>query len=143
QGARHGAETVHRWAVLFHNDRAAAGDVRAGRPGRVGCRRHRSEHGPVAGVRVRGDVDGRGSRPGDRGVQRQGPRWAAASGGEGDGEWEPGWRVRQLPGWLWWGVGARSSVAARLVLKDIAQIGPMLVLAGLTVGWAAEALRRA
>lgn len=30
-----------------------------------------------------------------------------------------------------------------MALEDIAQIGPMLVLAGLTVGWAAEAFRRA
>ena len=30
-----------------------------------------------------------------------------------------------------------------MVLEDVAQMGPMLVLAGLTVGWAAEALRRA
>jgi hypothetical protein len=30
-----------------------------------------------------------------------------------------------------------------MVLEDVAQMGPMLVLAGLTVGWAAEALRHA
>jgi hypothetical protein len=30
-----------------------------------------------------------------------------------------------------------------MVLEDVAQMSPMLVLAGLTVGWAAEAFRRA
>lgn len=30
-----------------------------------------------------------------------------------------------------------------MLLEDVAQMGPMLVLAGLTVGWVAEAARRA
>src|SRR5947207_913342 len=53
--ARYGAKVVHRRSRVLHLDGPASGDVRGGRPGRIGCRRDRSCHRPLARLRFRRD----------------------------------------------------------------------------------------